>query len=230
MYLTKNKLLLGSVIISSLLISSCEEADQQPVQENLNESFSKTIELSDSHGNSISFDISSNNKKVIESYSSLNYKFEGLSKMDLETEDSSEETFETGEEDLNLETQITLVTSNVKVNLQPGFTGYSLTEDWDAPDGLEDRGFDWRWQNPSAFDYAKVKNNRCCWAIYSSWYWSNYPDGAYVSNVYYNGAPVEGVKIRGGNSSSWYGQPGSPYLVLRIKYRRGSHRTVYYSN
>lgn len=43
---------------------------------------------------------------------------------------------------------------NSEVYLKTGFVGYALDEKWKAPEEIEDRGFDWHWEDANTFDYA----------------------------------------------------------------------------
>ena len=225
-----NSILAVSIIFGSLLYHSCskEESSIQNVEENQIElPYNKTINLTDQHGNTLSFDLYSDDQILLNSYSEKNFTFTGMTKEDiiLQYEIDVNNNIEGGDEEEYIdenEISITIAQKNVEVNLKTGFVGYSLEEKWEAPEEIEDRGFDWHDQI-SQYDYARVRNNRCCWSIYSTWRWGNAWNGPW-NNI------TVGLKIKGGSTSLRYGKASSNYIKLSIRYRKASHRTIYYSN
>lgn len=211
--------------LAFITLVSCEE-EKTTVKNHLGEetelNFSKNISLQDEDGNTLSFDIYSDDQALLDSYSSLNYEFKGLTADELALIDKQPENEEVEEdENLSFDNPISVLIKNEVVTLKADFVGYKIIENWDAPKELEDRGYDWHWQAYSPFDYAQVENNRCCARIEASWYHASYNGGALTEIK-------KDVRISGGSSSSWYGQQYSSYIILNIKYRKGSHKTVYY--
>ncbi|MBU2914145.1 hypothetical protein [Reichenbachiella agariperforans] len=233
MYNTKKfTFLFMLVILLGITLSSCEKNNIESLSKESSLKFSKHINISDENGNEISFDIYTNEEVILNSISSTNFEFEGLTENDLynldqENDEQEIEVEDSEEPDENLDEGYIIETKNVKVNLKPGFKGYSLSEDWTMPNELEDRGFDWHSEADSYFTHAKVKNQRCCWSIYATWRYLPFGYG----DVDYNMVTlVEGKRIRGGSTTGWYGNQNSNILRLRVKYRRSSHRKVYYAN
>ena len=214
-----------------LLMMSCSE-ENETVKNDLGHRvelpFSKNIELKDSHGNTMSFDLFSDDEELLASYSAGNYIFEGVTQSDIEeNDDEIIEGEDFNEEDLAFDNPISVLTKNVVVKLKPEYSGYTLEEKWDAPKSLADRGFDWHWESATPYDYAKVQNKRCCAAIYATWYYTDYYT---TDDMNYYTKLVDYKEIRGSTSSPFYGRVNSTFIRLQIKYRKSSHRKLHYTD
>ena len=76
-----------------------------------------------------------------------------------------------------------------------------LTVKWIAPESYENRGFDWNAKSKTSMDFAYLKNNRCCWAIY--WKCDVWKPDYYM---------IAESELKGGNFKNGIGERGSDYI------------------
>lgn len=214
------------VAFFAMFVTSCseEEVPLTTPTEELNEigSFSKEIKVADENGNFIRFKIISDNKGILDSYSSENFIFKALTMNELSNNDGSsvvdgdqieDEPFNSVGQEL-----ITLKQELIELKVGEGYIGYELEVKWKAPEEFSDRGFDWHDFPVNAAQGARLKNNRCCWAIY--WHLKKQQDGVW-SDVVNNG------KIKGGDS--WQESNAAwTHVQVSIQYRQESHYSLTY--
>jgi len=229
----RKNLVLGALFmlaIVAILMNACKKdenvipVNQKKPSENL---YSKDIKVSDDNGNYILFRLSSSEKEIIDSYCDTNFIFKGLQKSDItnlennDSESGSEmndmEVFEpNGEEAAQVKQTI------VELRLGAEFTGYSLEENWIAPSNFTERGLSWTWEDITYYEYARITNNRCCWAIA----WNVY---AFKDQNAQRTQMVNIQEIKGRKSASW-GENGIYAIQVEVYCRKEKHYTITYSN
>lgn len=175
--------------------SSCSEEVKETLQEEalveepLELSFSKSISLEDEHGNTISFDVSSNVQAELDDYSASSFEFKAMTQEDLlAQEEEVEEALDDDQiegEDTELSTvdPIVFKETNIQLNQEDGFIAYQLTMIPAVNEGFEDRrGRQSYNMYSSTAIRALVKSRKAAWKkrIYGYWDWTPF-----------NGSPIE---------------------------------------
>lgn len=223
-----NASLVALVAFFAMFVTSCseEEVPLTTPTEELNEigSFSKEIKISDDNGNYVILRISSAEEKIVNSYSVENYTFRALRQVDIDEMLSQENNIEVSADSENIEdfsfneeTMISVSEEVIEEHLSSEYVTYMLSISWKAPDEFSNRGFDWHAKSKTGHDYAYLKNDRCCWAIY----WK-----CDVWNP--NLITIAESQLKGKEYKNDIGEYDSDYIQLHIRYRQESHYTYYY--
>lgn len=190
--------------------------------------YSKSIKISDDIGNYIIYKISSNNLDIINSYSEDNFSIKVMTDNDLQEklllQKTQSENNIIEEKDAFIFDErnlITIYTEIIEEHINDKYVTYEITEQWIAPNGYEDKGFDWHPMDKTTKNYASLTNNRCCWSIYYSFdIW----EGSNVSRI------EDNIKLKGKTTNSRIGRSygASDQAQLHIKYRKEKHYSFYY--
>ncbi len=218
----------GFFIASILFLGACSKEKMNVIEEDNSQEYFKDIKISDADGNYIIYRVSSSEKDIVDSYSKDNFKIQVMTQNDLEAkllqaknQPKIDSPNYDEESDWIENDMISVSTELIEENIGKEYVTYEITEDWIAPEGYGDKGFDWHPMDKTTKNYASLTNNRWCWAIYYSFdIW----EGSQVSRV------EDNIKLTAGNTTSRIGRIYGPSdeAQLHIKYRKEKQYSFYY--
>jgi hypothetical protein len=192
------------------------------------DSFVKKIKVADNDGNYIVYKISSNDLAIVNSYSSENFTLKCMTDTDLKKKLSIKNQKNTDDVNEDKDNFVFTKSNTITINaeiieeyIDEKYATYEITEYWVAPEGYEEKGFDWHAMDKTTKNYASLTNNRCCWAIYYSFdIW----EGNNVSRI------EDNIKLKGRTTNSRIGRSYGPsdQAQLHIKFRKEKHYSFYY--